>query len=253
MLNPLQIKNLIKTDKMKINKLLAATLAVCISFGAYAQTVDEIIDKHVTALGGVDKLSSVKTVVTEQSLAVQGMDIPMVTTIVVGKSLRSEMSVMGNSVVTVIDGTSGWMIRPAMMQGTGEPEELPAEQLKQQIGQLSPFGSLVNHKTNGGTVELIGKEQIDKKDVFHLKMTTKEGQVVEQYLDAATYLMSRVKTSANGQEGEINFSDYKETDGVKFATSMEIVGGQMGSITFITNKVTVNAPVDEAIFKKPAK
>ncbi|XBA03266.1 hypothetical protein A6C57_26190 [Fibrella sp. ES10-3-2-2] len=37
---------------MKTNKFLAATLAVFVSFGAYAQTVDEIVDKHVAALGG---------------------------------------------------------------------------------------------------------------------------------------------------------------------------------------------------------
>ncbi len=238
---------------MKTNKFLAATLAVFVSVGAYAQTVDEIVDKHVAALGGMDKINSVKTVVTDRSLAVQGMEIPSVTTIVVGKSMRSESTVMGNSMVQVVDGSTGWMIRPAMMGGTGDPEEMPADQLKQSMGQLNPFGALVNYKTNGTKVELVGKEQVDKKDAYHLKVTTKEGQTVDEYLDANTYLVSKVKTSMNGQDGEILFSDYKEVNGVKFPNTMEIVGGQMGSISFITNKVTVNGPVDEAIFKKPAK
>lgn len=238
---------------MKTSKFLAATLAVFVTFGTYAQTVDEIVDKHVAALGGLEKINAVKTVVTNLSLAVQGMEIPVVTTVVVGKALRSEMSIMGNSMVTVVDGTSGWMIRPAMMQGTGEPEELPADQLKQQMGQLSPFGTLVDRKTNGSSVELVGKEQVDKKDVYHLKVTTKEGQVIDEYLDAATYLVTKVKTTTNGQEGEISFSDYKEVNGVKFPNTMEITGGQMGVISFITNKITVNSPVDDAIFKKPAK
>jgi hypothetical protein len=238
---------------MKTNKLLAATLAAFVSFGAYAQTVDEIVDKHVAALGGMDKLNGVKTVVTDRSLSVQGMEIPSTTTIVVGKSMRSESTVMGNSMVQVVDGTTGWMIRPAMMGGTGDPEDMPAEALKQSTGQLYPFGSLVNYKTNGSKVELVGKEQVDKKDVYHLKVTTKEGQTVDEYLDATTYLVSKLKTTMNGQEGEILFSDYKEVNGVKFPNTMEIVGGQMGTITFLTNKVTVNGPVDEAIFKKPKK
>ena len=42
-------------------------------------------------------------------------------------------------------------------------------------------------------------------------------------------------------------------NGVKFPNTMEIVGGQMGSISFNTNKVTVNGPVDEKIFTKPTK
>jgi hypothetical protein len=238
---------------MKTNKLLAATLAVFVTFGAYAQTVDEIVDKHVAALGGMDKLSGVKTVVTDRSLSVQGMEIPSTTTIVVGKSMRSESTVMGNSMVQVVDGTTGWMIRPAMMGGTGDPEDMPAEALKQSTGQLYPFGALVNYKANGSKVELVGKEQVDKKDVYHLKVTTKEGQPLDEYLDATTYLLSKVKTSMNGQDSEILFSDYKEVNGVKFPNTMEIVGGQMGTITFLTNKVVVNGPVDEKIFQKPKK
>ncbi|RYF72061.1 MAG: outer membrane lipoprotein-sorting protein [Cytophagaceae bacterium] len=238
---------------MKTNKLLAATLAAFVTFGAYAQTVDELVDKHVAALGGMDKLSAVKSVVTDRSLSVQGMEIPSVTTVLVGKAMRSESTVMGNSMVQVVNGTTGWMIRPAMMGGTGDPEDMDAATLKQSLSQLYPFGTLVGYKDNGTKVELVGKEQVDKKDVYHLKVTPKDGPTIDEYLDASTYLVSKVKTSMNGQEGEILFSDYKEVNGVKFPNTMEIVGGQMGSISFNTNKVTVNGPVDEAIFKKPTK
>jgi len=40
-----------------------------------------------------------------------------------------------------------------------------------------------------------------------------------------------------GQEGEISFSDYKETDGIKFANAMEMTNPQMGMLSFLTNKV----------------
>lgn len=238
---------------MKMNKLFAATVAAFISVGAYAQTVDEIVDKHVAALGGIDKLKGVNTLITERSLSVQGMEIPSTTTILVGKSLRSESSVMGNSMVQVVDGTTGWMIRPTMMGGTGDPEDMPADQVKQQIGQLDPFGELVNYKEKGNKVELIGKEKVDKKDTYHLKVTTKDGQAIDEYLDANTYLLSKVKASINGQEGEISFSDYKEVEGIKFANTMEMTNPQMGVITFITNKITINGKVNDSVFKKPAK
>ncbi len=238
---------------MKMNKLFAATVAAFISVGAYAQTVDEIVDKHVAALGGIDKLKGVSTLITERSLSVQGMEIPSTTTILVGKSLRSESSVMGNSMVQVVDGTTGWMIRPTMMGGTGDPEDMPADQVKQQIGQLDPFGELVNYKEKGNKVELIGKEKVDKKDTYHLKVTTKDGQAIDEYLDANTYLLSKVKASINGQEGEISFSDYKEVEGIKFANTMEMTNPQMGVITFITNKITINGKVNDSVFKKPAK
>ncbi|MCF0054094.1 outer membrane lipoprotein-sorting protein [Dyadobacter sp. LJ53] len=238
---------------MKTTKLFVAFAAALISAGSYAQTVDEIVDKHVAALGGMDKIKAVNTVITERSLAVQGMEIPTKTVLVVGKSLRNESTVMGNSMVQVVDDSKGWMIRPTQMGGTGEPEDMPADQLKQQIASLDPFGGLVNYKEKGNKVELVGKEKLDKKDVYHLKVTSKEGTTMDEYLDAETYLVSRVKVDMNGQSGEIDLSDYKEVEGVKFPNTMDITNAQMGTMSFITSKVSVNTPVDSAIFKRPVK
>jgi hypothetical protein len=235
---------------MKMNKLFATAVAAFISVGSFAQTVDEIVDKHIAALGGADKLKSVNTIVIDRSLSVQGMDIPSVSTLVVNKAVRSESTVMGNSMVQAYDGTSAWMIRPTMMGGTGEPEDMPADQLKQLKGQLDPFGPLFNYKDKGNKVELVGKEKVDKKDVYHLKITTTGGDVSDQYIDATTYLLTKTKASANGQEVEINFSDYKDVEGIKFAYAMDITN-QMGNIAFLTNKIKINGPVDEKLFKKP--
>ncbi|GAB4034096.1 outer membrane lipoprotein-sorting protein [Spirosoma gilvum] len=237
---------------MKTNKFLALSFAVCLSGFAQAQTVDELVDKHVAALGGADKLNNVKTLYIERSMAINGMEIPSKSTIVVGKSMRTETSVMGNSMVQVVDGSTGWMIRPAMMGGTGDPEDMPADQLKSSKGQLDPFGALVNYKAKGNQIELVGKEKVDGKDVYHLKVTTKEGQAVDEYLDATTYLINKVKMAMNGQAAEIAFSDYKDKDGIKFANTMEMASPQ-GALTFSTEKITVNGPVDDSIFKKPAK
>ena len=238
---------------MKTNKLFAAVVGTMISVGSFAQTVDEIADKHTAAMGGLDKIKAVNTIVSERSLAVNGMEIPTKTILVVGKSVRSESTVMGNSMVQVYDGTNGWMIRPTMMGGTGEPEDMPADQAKQQASQLDPFGALVNYKEKGHTVELVGKEKLDKKDVYHLKVTEKGGQVIDEYVDAETFLISKIKAEANGQPMEISFSDYKETDGIKFAGTMDMTNPQMGALTFITNKISINPPVDDAVFKKPVK
>lgn len=237
---------------MKPTKLLAATVAALLTLGAQAQTVDEIVDKHIAALGGMDNINKVQSIATEQSLSVQGMDIPVKTVVVRNKALRSESTVMGNSMVSVIDGTTGWMIRPAMMGGTGDPEDMPADQLKQQAGQLDPFGALVNYKDKGHKVELVGKEKVDKKDVYHLKVTDKDGSSFDEYIDANTYLLSKVKREMNGQMGEIALSDYQDVQGVKIPKTVEIVGA-MGTMTMTTDKVTINGPVDENMFKKPGK
>lgn len=235
---------------MKMNKLFATAFAALVSFSSFAQTVDEIVDKHVAALGGADKLKAVNTLYIERSLSVQGMEIPSTSTLVVNKAVRSESTVMGNSMIQAYDGTSAWMVRPTMMGGTGEPEDMPADQVKQLKSQLDPFGPLYNYKEKGNKVELVGKEKVDKKDNYHLKVTTSTGEVVDQYLDATTYLITKTKASANGVDVEINFSDYKAVDGIKFAYAMDMTN-QMGSLAFLTSKIKINGAVDETTFKKP--
>ena len=66
---------------MKKITISLLTIAALISVQSVkAQTVDEIISKYITALGGKDKLLSIKTVKMVGSLNVQGMDVGVTTT-----------------------------------------------------------------------------------------------------------------------------------------------------------------------------
>ncbi|WP_353480325.1 outer membrane lipoprotein-sorting protein [Haliscomenobacter sp.] len=236
--------------KLKFLGLLLATIAFT---NVYAQkTVDEIVALHVTALGGADKLKTVNTVVSERTIAVQGMEIPSKSVIVIGKSMRSESSIMGTSMVQVLNGDKGWKIMPSMMGGTGEPEDMSADEIKPLLGQLDPFGALYNYQEKGNKVELVGTEKVDKKDMIHLKITSKDGVILDEYLDAKTYLPYKVVTNVNGQEGELVFSDYEEVNGIKIANTIDITS-QMGAITMITNKTVINGEIDQQVFVKPAK
>lgn len=217
-----------------------------------AQTVEEIVQKHIAALGGAEKLKTVNTIYFDRSIAVQGMEIPSKSTIVVGKSMRNESTVMGNSMVQVVNEGKGWKIMPAMMGGKGEPEDMTAEELKTMIGQLDPFGVLNNYLEKGNVVELVGKEKVDKKDMFHLKVTPKDGVVQDLYINASTFLVYKVTTKTNGQDGELVFNDYEEVDGIKFPSTIDMVG-QRGTMTMISSKIIINGEVNQAIFAKATK
>lgn len=237
---------------MKIKLLCMLAIATLSFTYVNGQTVDEIVAKHVEAMGGAEKLKTVNTIVTERVIAVQGMEIPNKSVIVVGKSLRSESTVMGNAMVQVLHGEKGWKIMPSMLGGSGEPEDMSAEEIKPLFGQLDPFGALYNYQEKGNKLELLGKEKVDKKDMFHFKITTKEGVSMDEYLDASTYLVYKVSSNIGGQEGELVFSGYEVIDGIKMPNTIDI-SGPMGALTMITNKTVINGPVDEQIFAKPAK
>ena len=244
---------------MKKSFLLAAAGSLLLTLTAQAQTADDIVNNYINARGGADKIKAIKTLVTENSLSVQGMDIPMKQTISAGKGYRMEMSVMGNDMVQVINENGGWAIRPTMMGGTGEAEDMPLEEMKGMSAQLDPGGPLFNYKEKNEKLTLVGKEKLSGKDVYHLRTTAGADttNTTDYYLDATSGLLSKqvISRKVQGQDikVETSYSDYKDVNGVKFAHTIETENPMSGPLTITTSKVTVNGPVDDKVFQKPGK
>lgn len=243
---------------MKLTKFVAsAFIVMATSAASFAQTADEIVAKHIEAMGGAEKWKAVKSMQMNNKFSVQGMDIESKTTIVAGKSLRTDVSVMGQDIITAVDGEAGWMQRPAMMGGTGEPEDMPGALVKETLKQTNLGGSLLNYKEKGSTIELVGKEKLDGADVYHLKLTEKNGEITNLFVSASTYytLKSAGKRNVQGQDidAEVNFSNFKQIDGLTFPFSMETPSPMGGTMTIETDSIKLNPTIDETIFKKPGK
>ena len=234
---------------MKRIKLSLFAIATLFSTVTMAQTADEVIDKHVEALGGKEKLTSLKSVRMEATMSVQGMELPMVTTRVAGVGQRVDLSVMGQDGYMIVTPTAGWIFFPFM--GQTAPEAMPAEQLKSSVDQIDLQGPLVGYKEKGNKVELLGKEAIDGADAFKLKITTAANTERTYFIDAKTYYILRTveKGVVMGQEQEItaSYSNYKKTEeGFVFPFT---ISGAFGQGDLTVTKIEVNKPIDEKIFK----
>jgi outer membrane lipoprotein-sorting protein len=243
---------------MKLTKIIASAFFVmAAATTSFAQTADEIVAKHIEAIGGAEKWKALKSMQMNNKFNVQGMDIESKTSIVAGKSLKTEVSVMGQEIITAVDGETGWMQRPAMMGGTGEPEDMPGAEIKEALKQTNLGGALLNYKEKGSTLELVGKEKLDGADVYHLKLTEKNGDVSNLFLSASTYytLKSAGKRRVQGQEidAEVNYSNFKQVEGLTFPHTMETPSPMGGTMTIETESIKLNPTLDEAIFKKPVK
>jgi hypothetical protein len=245
---------------MKLTKIIASAFILLASSAVtFAQTADEIVAKHVEAMGGADKWKALKSIEMNNKFNVQGMDIENKIVIVNGKSLRTDISVMGQEIISAVDGETGWSQSPAMMGGTGEPEDMPGALIKESRKQVNLGGSLLNYKESGSTVELVGKEKLDGVDVYHLKLTEKGGDVSNLFLSAANYyiLKSSGKRNIQGKdtEAEVSYSNFKQLEGLTFPYTMEVPNPMASGTTMIieTDTIKLNPKVDESIFKKPAK
>lgn len=241
-----------------ITRSIALAIIVFSSVLTHAQSTDEILAKHQAAMGSPEKWASIKSMVMKNKFNVQGMDIESKTSIVVGKSFRTEVEVMGNKIITVVDGEGGWMNRPAMMGGTGEPEDLPREQVKATISQKNIGSSLLIAKNEGSKIDLVSKEKLDGAEVYLLKITKKNGEESQVFVSASTGFIVKAinKMNVQGQqvEAEVLYSNYKSIDGLFFPFTIETpspMGG--GNMVVETASIDLNPVLDVSIFAKPAK
>jgi outer membrane lipoprotein-sorting protein len=236
--------------------LLVASLVVFLPSILPAQTVDEIIAKNVQARGGMDKIKAVQSIRSTATMTMgPGMEAPGSLIQKRPDMARLEFTVQGLTAIQAYDGKVAWQIMPFM--GKKDPELMSADDKKDIEENADIDGPLVDYKSKGNKVELLGKDKVEGTDVYKLKVTLKNGDVITDYLDADSFLeiKQEMKRTVRGTEREIESSlgDYKEVNGLMFAFAMENgVKGSQEKEKLTVSKIELNVPVDEAIFKMPA-
>src|SRR3954468_14901427 len=114
-----------------MNKMKTCLLILLASFSltaASAQTADEIIAKHIDAIGGKDKLAQINSVYIESTTEAMGNESPTKTYIINGKDYRNESDFGGQSMVQVVTDKSGWAIMP--FGGSSDPTAMSDDDYK---------------------------------------------------------------------------------------------------------------------------
>ncbi|MEK7404712.1 MAG: hypothetical protein AAB225_06355 [Acidobacteriota bacterium] len=234
-------------------------ILAALSLGAPAQqelTVDQIIQKHHAALGGVEKIKAIRSVkITGKAVLGGGaMEAPMTIQFKRPRLIHTELTIQGRSIVTGFDGTSAWMINP--MTGSSELQKRSEEEAQETAESADFDGPLVDYKAKGHSVELAGKEDVEGTPAYKLKVTRKIGRTDYMFLDAKSFLLIKSvgRRKQMGQELDVESftGDYKPVNGVLMAHSIESkVGGKaMMRVTFET--IEANVDIDDSIFKMPA-
>ncbi len=234
---------------MKRYSMISLFMAALFMAGTLqAQTVDEVVAKHIEAIGGKDNWKKVNTLKMVANLSIQGMDIPINIYQVNNEAMRQDFTAMNMTGYTIVTADSGWSFNP--MQGQSAPEPMTADQLTAQKDQLDIQGEMIDYKEKGHKVELLGKEDIDGTETHKLKLTRKSGTEAVYFIDAKTFYAIRQvsKLKVNGQEMELvsNMSNFtKLPEGIVIPFTLESTGTP-APITI--TKVEVNPTLDKSLF-----
>jgi hypothetical protein len=231
-----------------MKKLLFTGSLLFTVLGLFAQNVDEIVSKHIDAIGGAEKWKKVNSIVMEGTMNVMGNDVSLKITQLNNQGNRTDISVAGMENYVIITPTGGYTFMP--VQGMQKPEPMTADDVKEGLDDLDIQGNLLDYKAKGHTVELLGTEELEGTECYKLKVTRKNSGEQTLYLDKTSYLIIRnsSKRKAMGQEMDVNvdLSDYRDVDGIKVPHS---VGQGFG--TMVVSTVKINQPIAPEVFAAP--
>jgi hypothetical protein len=215
-----------------------------------AQTADDILARHVAAIGGKDVISQVKSISMDITTHMGDNDMTGTVVTLDGVAYRSEMEFNGAKMVQCFTATGGWMVNP--MAGITGPMPMPDDQYQAGKSQIYVGGNLHDYAANGNKLELLGKDA----NTYTVKLTTKDHIETTYVFDAATYLTKTIASKGKFQGQDViittSLSDYRKTDVglmVPYAIGVDL-GGQF-SLSIAVNKVVVNKNVDPGICDLP--
>jgi outer membrane lipoprotein-sorting protein len=231
-----------------MKKSILLLVAVLAFVAVHAQTAEEIVKKYTVA-NKLDKLSGISTVKITGKMSMMGMDVPVEIWMKSPDKLKTVVNLNGQMMVTAIDGTKGYTINP--MAGSTEPTEIPVSQVQQSKNSLV-FNNYIEDYLKKGKLTLEGSENVGDKPAYKLKIDMEGGTSMRVFIDKGSYLMvkSTINTSQNGMDvnADIIYSDFKDNNGV-FLPMKQTTSTSGMDIAIVYNKVEVNIPMEDSIFK----
>jgi hypothetical protein len=239
--------------RMLSKLFLTAVLAFAMSSTAMAQ-VDDILEAHFQAVGGIEKLSEIKTVKRSGSATLSGVAGNLEGTreeaAVVGKKSYAKNDLGIISDTTGWNGTTGWKVSPA--EGLADLEG-PDLDLAKAATHLDPLHSVV--ELFGSAALTLGSDRaVYGKDCVTLNLA---GAPISYFVDKESqYLVGIELTTTDPAMGEIalmvGYGDYAEFGGVMLpnTTSLDIANGMI-TVDTTFEKTEIDVELDESIFEKP--
>jgi len=238
---------------------VSCLFAIAAAATGQAQTVDELVARHIEARGGLQKLQAIQTIKITRTVATPFSDVRVIIYRKRPQLFRAEQGPAAPGAALVPRGVNpdaAWDVAQGKVVTRPDAAAAETRELDADFD-----GLLVDWKAKGHAVTYEGKEMLPSAETYKLKVKTKSGAERTIYLDARTYLERRQTGILNLPGGRqfnivLDFDNYREVNGVKFPFDInEDRTGKEPSLSFVTytEKIEVNVPMDDSLFAPPAK
>ena len=191
----------------------------CVIISVQAQTADEVVEKYSNAMGGLDAFNKINTAKMTGTITTSGLTMPMTTQIVQNNAMRTDVNANGKAIINVYNNGKGWKINP--LAGILVKTEVTGTELSALKTQTSLVNNLMDYKSRGHQVELLGKEDVDGISCFKIRLTSKDdNKPTLFFINTSDYLLvkSTARKETQGQEYDVEtfYTGMKAVDGLQF-------------------------------------
>jgi hypothetical protein len=220
-------------------------------------SVRQVLDKYVAAIGGLAALARQSSRIEEGELTIRssgGVSVPIqIVSQFPDKRLTKGFSVshLGNSAQAtgVLNGAKGWMRESSGPMRLMFGWRRDAAQLEDLFNLPRRLESIVQD------LRVSAMGHVDSREVYILTGHTEFLSLVELYFDIPSGLLLRivyfVDTVAGRMPSQIDYSDYREIDGVRVPHRWEVRLVRGVNVAYRLNSVKHNVEVDSRLFDLP--
>lgn len=233
----------------------AILLAAAAPASAQTQAVEDILARHLEALGGAER-ARVQSMKVTGSFNFNGIDTPYTIYRQRPDRFRFETETERGLAISAFDGETTWSQAPDR-SGAIQVRQLEGEDRQSLLDERADFdGPLVDCENKGHKVELAGETDVDGVAAYHLKLTLKSGSVQQWFISKDDHQAVRKVTSAthrrHGPYDRVYYlMEHRSTGGVSLPFYVEREDRQHVR-AYSVDKVELDVEIDPAIFKMPA-
>jgi len=213
-------------------------------------TADQILAKYLSAVGGAEALEKIKTRVQKGTIDAMGTKSPIEVYSEAPDKRVSISHINDGSSVTAFNGQVGWLTIPG-----GVHRMTTAERESAAIDAQIYFAARVGDMYKEFRVR--PGEEINGRETYLVAATATPGHPeIRMYFDQQSGLLLRLirytETALGKNPAQVDYTDYKETDGIKIPYQWTLARPN-GAFTIHIDQVQQNVPINAKLFEPPSE
>ena len=232
-----------------------------------APSLDEILLRHLEAVGGAESLGALRTLKKTGTYAYNGHEHPLVSYHAIERQCREEIEGLrqwgasfweGHTLLRGTDGTIAWAVDESREE---EMRRISPANAASIIDEADLHGALYEHEKKGHRVRLAGPGDADGTPAWALEVALASGAVQKWFLDQETFLVVRKEVVSEKTEGENRFAAYERPRSWYYDDYRSVAGVMMPfwvyveeplfNREYIFETIEANVTLDDDLFAPP--